>query len=292
MKKKKIFDGVATALATPFSGGEVDFCALEKMIEYQIDGGVEAIVVCGTTGESPALTDAETHRLIDRCAELIDGRAKMIVGTGSLVFPRAMEQSRFAAAHGADALLVITPFYNKGTKNGIAEYYKRIANATDKPVIIYNVPTRTGVDITLDTLDKIYREENIVGIKEASPSIDKALDISSNFPALAIYSGNDTMTLPIMSVGGSGVISVISNALPKKCVEMCRAYRSGEQNKATAIQRSMTAIMHMMFEDTSPAPIKAALSMLGLCENELRLPLTPISRTLYEKIQHELSQFI
>lgn len=291
MKKKQIFRGVATALATPFADGKIDYSALKRMIDFQIEGGVDAILICGTTGESPSLTDGETHELIDRSAEMIDGRVKMIVGSGSLVMSRALEQSRFASEHGADALLVITPFYNKGTKTGIAEYFRRIANHTDKPIIIYNVPSRTGVDISLDTIADIYDEENIVAVKEASGSIDKTLDITTFFPELCVYSGNDTMTLPVLSLGGGGVISVISNVLPGECSEMCRKYFSGKTKEALDIQRRLTPLMHMMFSDVNPSPVKAALSIIGMCENELRLPLTKISTELYVKIQRALAEF-
>lgn len=292
MKKKQIFKGVATALATPFKDGKIDYSSLKRMIDFQISGGVDAILVCGTTGESPSLGDEETHKLIDKSAELIDGRVKMIVGTGSLSMSRALEQSKFASEHGADGLLVITPFYNKGTKKGIAEYFCRIANHTDKPIIIYNVPSRTGVDISLDTVSDIYEEENIVAIKEASGNIDKSLDLATFFPELFIYSGNDTMTLPILSLGGCGVISVLSNVLPSECSNMCSKYFDGRTEEALSLQKRMTPLMHLMFSDVNPAPVKAALSIIGMCENELRLPLTKVSTELYLKIQSALSEFV
>ena len=291
MTKKLIYEGVATALATPFKNGEVDYTALKRMIEFQIAGHVSAIVICGTTGESPSLTDEETQKLIYTSAKIIDGRIKLIVGTGSLVFSRAMSQSKFASEHGADGLLVITPFYNKGTENGIAEYYIRIANSCNTPIIIYNVPPRTGVDITLNTIEKIYGEENIVGIKEASGKIDKSLDISTFFPDLNIYSGNDTMTLPILSLGGKGVISVLSNVLPEQCSDICKYYFKKDLNSALDAQRKVTRLTHLLFGDVNPAPIKAALSMCGLCKNELRLPLSTVSSDLYNKILIELQKF-
>lgn len=290
MRSKEIlFKGTATALATPFKNGKIDYDALGRILEMQMKAKIPAIVLCGTTGEAPTLDDDERNEYILKSMEIIGGRAKVIIGTGSLNPKRAIEQSRFAASHGADGLLVITPFYNKGTKSGIAEYYKRISDEAKCPIIIYNVPSRTGVDITLDTLAQIYDDENIVGIKEASGSIDKALDISTYFPEISLYSGNDSMTIPIMSLGGMGVISVASNILPHKMQEMCIAFLNGETARALEIQRSLTAIMHLLFSDVNPSPVKAALEILGLCENELRLPLTPVSAELYSKIKNAIA---
>ncbi len=288
--KQEIFRGVATALATPFRNGKIDYKALRRMIEFQIDGGVSAIVICGTTGESPSLDDEETHELISKAAELIDGRVKMIVGTGSLSYTRAIRQTKFASTHGADGLLVITPFYNKGTKRGITEYFRRVADATDKPIIMYNVPSRTGVDLSLEAINKLRCEENIVGIKEASGSIDKVLDIATYFPELAVYSGNDTQNLPIYSLGGRGCVSVISNILPNTCAKLFGLCENQNYKEALELQRVITSLCHLLFKEVNPAPVKAALSICGLCENELRLPLTKVEPSLYLKIKAELEK--
>ncbi len=292
-KQKYIFKGVATALVTPFSGEKVDYPALFSLIENQIENKIPALVLCGTTGESPTITEQERESLICAVAEKIDGRVPLIVGTGTNDTQSSVRFSKFAAAHGANALLVVTPYYNKGTKNGLVEHYKKIAGETDLPIIVYNVPSRTGVDISIPQMERLEPIKNIVAIKEASPSIEKAELFLHTFGSrFALYSGNDSLTLPILAVGGKGVISVLSNALPREMNELCNSFFKGRIKKSRELQLKLLPLMNMLFEETNPAPVKYALSLLNLCKNELRLPLSPIQYPLTDKIKKELFEII
>ena len=290
--KASVFTGAATALITPFFDGKIDFLSLFSLIDKQISQKISAIVLCGTTGEAATLSERERESLICAGAERIDGRIPLIVGVGSNNTESSIKYTRFAASHGADALLVVTPYYNKGTKNGIIEHYKSIANETELPIIVYNVPSRTGVDLSISQLEALSDVKNIVAIKEASTDIEKAEKIVSTFgERYSLYSGNDSLILPYLAIGGKGVISVISNILPKETNEICSLFFNGDIEKSRELQYKLLRLINMMFEETNPAPVKFAAYLLGLCKNELRLPLSPIQKELSDKIEIELKNF-
>lgn len=292
-RQKYIFKGAATALVTPFSNEKIDYPALFSLIESQIENKIPALVLCGTTGESPTITEKERESLICAVAERIDARVPLIVGTGTNDTASTARFSKFASNHGADALLVVTPYYNRGTKNGLVEHYKKIAGETDLPIIVYNVPTRTGIDISIAQMERLAPIKNIVAIKEASSSIDKAEQLLHTFGnRFALYSGNDSLTLPTLAIGGKGVISVLSNVLPREMNELCNSFFKGKIKKSRELQLKLLPIMNMLFEETSPAPVKYALSLLNVCKNELRLPLSPIQYPLTDKIKKELFEII
>ncbi len=287
-QKHPLFDGVCTALATPFKGGHIDWDALKEMIETQIDGGVQAICLCGTTGEAATLSDGERLRLVARGAELIDHRADYIVGVGSPSTTRSVSYARFAAAHGADALLAVTPYYNKGTRDGITAHFESIADATELPVILYNVPGRTGVDLKADHLVQLAQHPHIRAIKEAGDSVDKLADIAALGDSMYLYSGNDAHLIPTLALGGRGIISVLSNILPAEMVDIWDLWRQGRIEEARKRQLTFLPLIRLLFADTNPAPLKCALEMLGLCRGELRLPLSPVSRDIADRLRVRL----
>ncbi len=288
-QKHPLFDGVCTALATPFSGGGIDWDALGEMIDNQIEGGVGAICLCGTTGEAATLSDGERLRLVARGAELIDGRADYIVGIGTPSTSRSVSYARFAAAHGADALLAVTPYYNRGTQEGILTHFKTIADATELPVILYNVPARTGVNLSVKQLTRLAEHPNIRGIKEAGDSVDKLADIAATLgERLRLYTGNDAHLIPTLALGGHGVVSVLSNILPAETVEIYRLWKAGKIDEARRRQLTFLPLIRLLFAETNPAPLKCALEMMGLCRGEVRLPLSTVSQELAEKLRQRL----
>ena len=290
--KEPLFTGVATALVTPFKDGNLDLMAYRKLLHQQKLSGVAALVIAGTTGESPTLTEREIATLLDIAREEVGASMKLILGTGGNHTENVLKKSREAASNGADGLLVVTPYYNKGTKNGIIRHYLTIADAVDLPMILYNVPSRTGVDLTLDILDKLSEHPRIVALKEANGNIDKTAEtIAALGDRLTVYSGNDSQILPILALGGKGVISVISNVLPRETAALCRAYFEGDNRQARLLQIQLTPLIKLLFAETNPAPIKAALEIASIARNELRLPMAPIDDTLYEKIRCELQKW-
>ena len=274
MKKKEIFRGTATALITPFRDGEIDFEALGRLIEMQISAGVDCLVIGGTTAEAATLSDAERYRLFEFSAERISGRTRLIFGTGTNDTRVAKSHSRYAESVGCDGLLLVTPYYNKGTELGIEKHYLSIAESVNLPIILYNVPSRTGVNLGFNLLERLSEHQNIVGIKEASDSTDRLVRLASMSSSLALYSGNDSQIFPTLSLGGFGVISVISNLLPKETTEITDLYFSGEVERSREIQFNLLPLISAMFLETNPAPIKYAMSKMGLCSSELRLPLS------------------
>ncbi len=287
--KKPLFSGVATALITPFRDDAIDYPSLTSLIDFQIENGVSAIVLLGTTGEAPTVTETERERMLCAAAERINGRVPLIVGTGTISTAVSMRYTNFAATHGADAVLVVTPYYNKGTEKGTVTHYKKISQIM--PTIVYNVPSRTGVDITLSQLESLLSEENIIGIKEASQSIDKSTKIIAEFgDRYALYSGNDSMTLPVLSVGGRGVISVISNIIPREMSELCNEFFIGNAEKSRELQLRYFRLIQLLFKETTPAPINYAASLLGLCENSLRLPMSAVESTTSAEIEKEMKR--
>ena len=284
MKKQPIFKGIGTALITPFWRGKIDFLALEKIIEMQIEAGVGALIVGGTTGEAATLTDIERYTLFEFTREKVNGRTKLIFGTGTNDTKAAIRHTKKAEAIGCDGVLVVTPYYNKGTFGGVAMHYSEIAAATSLPIILYNVPSRTGVNLTDGQLSRLSEIENIVAIKEAGDSMDKYVATAAIGERLGLYAGNDTQIYTTLSLGGLGVISVLSNLMPRLCVDIYESFERGDYNRAREIQFSALPLICALFSETNPAPIKYAMYKAGLCENELRLPLTPVTEETERRI--------
>lgn len=276
--KNTVFTGVATAIVTPMTkDGRVDFDAFGKLIEWQIEEGINAIVACGTTGESSTLTDKEHKDVIKYAVEKVNGRVPVIAGTGSNDTDYAIELTKYACEAGADAMLVVTPYYNKATQNGLVAMFTAIANASTKPIILYNVPSRTGVNIAPSTAYALSKHPNICAIKEASGNISQIAEIASLVgDDMDIYSGNDDQIVPIMSLGGKGVISVLSNVLPKKTVEICDSFFKGDIKHSCALQLELLPLVNALFSEVNPIPVKAATAAMGYGDNVLRLPLTPM----------------
>ena len=275
MKKKIIFKGAATALVTPFDAlGRIDFTAFGELIERQISEGIDALVICGTTGESATLTDTERRRCISFAVEKAEARVPIIAGTGSNNAEYAKELSCFASSEGVDGILVVTPYYNKATEKGMEKYYLSIAESATSPIIIYNVPSRTGCKVTMPVYRKLAEHENIAAVKEASGDVSLSAAILAELSdSLSVYSGNDDLTLPILSLGGAGVISVLSNIMPMEMHELCTTFFDGNFSAARDIQLSLYDIMLAMFYEVNPIPIKTACGEMGLCSPFMRLPL-------------------
>ena len=274
MEKKTVFKGAATAIVTPFRDGEVDYKALGELIDRQISLGIDALVICGTTGEAPTLSDLEHNRVLSFSLERAGGCVPMIAGSGSNDTAHAVETSRFASSLGYDALLTVTPYYNKASEQGLIKNFTAIADAADKPIILYNVPTRTSCNITLPVYRELAMHENIVAVKEASGNISAIAELACECGEdFDIYSGNDDQTLPILSLGGAGVISVVSNVIPSEMSALCRAYFNGDTERCRTLHEKHLKLMKLMFSDINPIPVKTALSAMGLCREEFRLPL-------------------
>lgn len=272
--KNKIFWGVGTALITPFSDGKIDFRALETLIDMQISAGVNAIIVAGTTGECATLSDSERYELFEASKSLVGGRAKLIFGTGTNDTSVMIRHSKEAEKFSPDGLLVVTPYYNKGTEEGVVKHYESLIKAVDLPIIIYNVPSRTGVNISLKSLERLKEYDNIVGIKEAGDSMSRYVSLSSMTDDLPLYAGNDNQIFTTLSLGGAGVISVVSNVLPKDTVSICTLMSSGKVEKARRAQMRMLPLIDALFCETNPAPVKWLMHHLGIISDEIRLPLT------------------
>lgn len=277
--KNTVFTGAATAIITPMKRGGVDYEAFEKLIQWQIAQGIDAIVVVGTTGEGPTLTDAEHKEAIRFCVEKVAGRVPVIAGTGSNDIAYAIELTKFSCEVGADAMLLVTPYYNKATQQGLIESFTAIADASTKPCVLYNVPSRTGCNIAPETCAVLAQHERIVAIKEASGNISQVAKIAQLCgDKLDIYSGNDDQIVPILSLGGKGVISVLSNLLPKETSEMCKLFMEGKVQEALKLQLEYLPLVDSLFCEVNPIPVKAAMAAMGFCENTLRLPLTPMEK--------------
>ncbi len=286
MSKQTVFRGAATALVTPLTPAGVDYDALGKLIDWQIGQGIDALVIAGTTGEGSTLTYDEHQEVIRYSVERAAGRVPIIAGSGSNDTNRAITLSRFSCDAGADALLVVTPYYNKATQNGLIAMYTAIADAVDRPIILYNVPSRTGVNIEPATYAALADHPNIVGIKEANGNISKIVETARLVgDKLAIYSGNDDQVVPILSMGGSGVISVLSNVMPAQTAGMCRKYFEGDVAGAAKLQMDYLPLINALFSEVNPIPVKAAMAAMGWCENYLRLPLTPMEDAHWQKLK-------
>ena len=277
MKKNTIFQGAATALVTPLTPDGIDFEAFGRLIDWQIDGGIDALVICGTTGESSTLTDEEHREAIRYAVQRAAHRVPIIAGTGSNDTDYAVDLTRFSREVGADAALVVTPYYNKATQKGLIRMYETIADEGELPLILYNVPSRTGVSIEPSTYLALADHPNIVAIKEANGNISKIVETAALVgDKLDIYSGNDDQIVPIMSVGGKGVISVLSNLVPGETSRMCHAFLEGDIATAWQLQAKYLTLINALFCEVNPIPVKAAMSAMGFCEDYLRLPLTPM----------------
>lgn len=283
--KNTVFTGVATAIVTPLNEKGIDFEKFAKLIEWQIEEGINAIVVCGTTGESSTLTDEEHRAAIKFAVDQVAGRVPVIAGTGSNDAAYAIDLTKYACEAGADAMLVVTPYYNKATQNGLIQLFTAIADASTKPIILYNVPSRTGVNIAPATCKVLAEHPNICAIKEASGNISQVAEIAALVgDKMDIYSGNDDQIVPIMSLGGKGVISVLSNVMPKKSVEICDSFFAGDVTKSCEVQLELLPLINALFCEVNPIPVKAAMAAMGWCENYVRLPLTPMEKNNEEKL--------
>ena len=278
-----IFRGIATALITPTTPTGIDYDRFGRLIDWQIQQGINALVICGTTGESSTLTDAEHRRAIAFACERVNGRVPVIAGTGSNETDYAVELTKSACADGADAVLVVTPYYNKTTQRGLVTMYNTIADASTKPVILYNVPSRTGIGIEPATYVKLAEHPNIAAIKEANSDISKIVETFSLVEdRLDIYSGNDDQIVPILSMGGAGCISVLSNVIPAETVAITQRFFAGDGAGAAQLQCKYMPLIRALFCESNPIPVKAAMAALGYCDNYLRLPLVPMEEDHYQ----------
>ena len=283
-----LFEGCATALVTPFRNGGLDKDAFIRILRHQIEGGADALVVAGTTGESPTLTDGEKQWLFTaavREAEAASRKIPVIAGTGSNNTRRACELSRLAEDCGCDGLLVVTPYYNKASEAGLIGHYEAVAEAASLPLIVYHVPSRTGCKLTPETCRRLSEHPHIAGLKDATGDLSFTARVASlcgDF--LPIYAGNDDQTLPILSLGGRGVISVVSNLYPAAVGELCRLWREGKTGEAKALQLSLIPLCDALFCEVNPIPVKAGMALLGLCSAEMRLPLTEADERVRAKV--------
>ena len=285
MTKNPIFKGAATALITPTTAEGVDYEAFGKLIDWQIQQGIDALVIAGTTGEGSTLNDAEHKEVLRYAIERIAGRVPAIAGTGSNDTAYAIAMSQYACELGYDGLLVVTPYYNKATQGGLIQSFTAIADASTKPLILYNVPSRTGCNIEPATAAALAQHPNIAAIKEASGNISQVAAIANLVGEnMDIYSGNDDQIVPLLSLGGSGVISVLSNLIPKQTSQMCHKFFEGDVRGSLELQLHYLDLANVLFCEVNPIPVKAAMAAMGFCENYLRLPLTPIEKAHEEKL--------
>ena len=276
--KNPIFKGIGTALITPMTeAGQIDYAAMERLVAYQLEGNIDALIVCATTGEAPTLHDDEHIEVIRFVAEQVGGKIPVIAGTGSNYTDHAVEMSIKARDAGANGLLCVTPYYNKCTQRGLVESFTKIADATELPMIVYNVPGRTGVNIQPATYAKLAEHPRIVGIKEANGDISSVVDTMARCgDKIDMYSGNDDQIVPILSMGGIGCISVLSNLLPAQTREICTRWFAGDAAGAAALQLRYKPLVDALFSEVNPIPAKAAMAAMGMCGDTARLPLTPM----------------
>ena len=287
-----IFEGSGVAVITPFRDGKVDYEALKKLLEWHVEEATDAIVICGTTGEASTLTDDEQIEVIKFTADEINGRIPVIAGVGSNYTEHGIELTKRAEAAGADALLHVTPYYNKASRLGLIEHFTAMANATSLPIILYSVPGRTGMNIPPDLCEELAGIKNVVGLKEASGDISQVVEIARRSPeGFDLYSGNDDMIVPLLSVGGKGVVSVLANVAPRDTHDMVRKYLDGDVKGACEIQLRAKPLIDALFCEVSPTPVKAALYMMGKCAYEYRLPLCRMEEGNYERVKREMKAY-
>lgn len=282
------FTGSMCAIVTPFHNDNVDATALERLINFQVDNGTSAIIPCGTTGESATLTHEEHHHVIEETVRLVAGRVPVIAGTGSNSTAEAISLTREAKKTGADAALLITPYYIKPTQAGLYAHYKAIADAVDIPQILYNVPSRTGVTLEPETVAHLGQHPNIVAIKDATGDLDYVCRLRG-LSDITVLSGNDSLNYSLMGLGASGAISVLANVVPGMCADMMKAIANNDWKTARELHFKMFPLMDVLFLETNPIPVKAALAMMGLIDNEIRLPLTNMSAEASQKLKRELA---
>lgn len=283
--KNTIFEGIATAIVTPLTETGVNFDQFGPLIDWQIDEGIDALVICGTTGESSTLTDQEHRDAIEFAVKRVNGRVPVIAGTGSNHTDYAIELTQFSCEVGADACLVVTPYYNKATQKGLVKYYTDVADVSTKPIIVYNVPSRTGVNIEPSTYAAMADHPRICAIKEANSNIVKIVETSKLVRGkMDIYSGNDDQIVPLMSMGGKGCISVLSNIMPRKTREICTRFFNGDIAGAAELQGDLIPMINALFCEVNPIPVKAAVAAMGFCDNIVRAPLTPMEEPNYNKL--------
>lgn len=292
MEKKRIFRGAGCALITPFKKGEIDYDALGRLIDRQIEAKVDALIIGGTTGEAATLSNKERYELFSFAKERISGRTKLIFGTGTNDTRVALKHTKFAEELGCDGVLLVTPYYNKGTEDGIEKHYLNIAESVDLPIIVYNVPSRTGVNLGINLLDRLANHENIVAIKEASDSTDRLVTLAAFSDKLALYAGNDSQIYLTLALGGAGVISVVANILPKATKALCDGYFEGKHTHALRLQLELLPFIKTLFLETNPSPIKYAMEKVGLCTREVRLPLSEPRESTKEEIDRAFNSLL
>ena len=289
---KKLFEGSGVALVTPFKDGKVNYEKLGELIEWHIANKTDSIIVCGTTGESATMTDEERKTTIKFVVDKVNKRIPVIAGSGSNNTAYSIELSKYCQEVGVDDLLIVTPYYNKSTQDGLIKHYTTIANSVDLPIILYNVPGRTGVNIKPSTVEKLSKIENIVAIKEASGDISQVAEIARLCGEdFTIYSGNDDQIVPILSLGGSGVISVLANVLPKETHDIVEKYLAGDVVESRKLQLGVNELVSSLFIEVNPIPVKAAMNLMGMEAGELRLPLTNISEQNLEILRNNMMKY-
>jgi 4-hydroxy-tetrahydrodipicolinate synthase len=286
-----MFSGTFTALVTPFRNGEVDVEALEGMVEFQIQHGVSGLVPCGTTGETPMMSEAEDRVVVETVVRISNGRVPVIAGTGSNSTDMAIKYTRMAEEVGADGSLQVAPYYNKPTQEGLFRHFAAIAESTDLPLVLYNIPGRTGVTISAETMARLAEIPNIVGVKDSTLSMNIVADVISLCGEdFAVLSGDDPMTLPLVALGGRGVISVASNVAPGAVSDMVRALLEGDWERGRELHYELLPLFRALFVETNPIPVKTAASLLGLCSDEMRLPLCPMEGEYLRVLQEILDR--
>jgi 4-hydroxy-tetrahydrodipicolinate synthase len=291
MRSRTPYHGCYTAIVTPFKEGKVDWAGLDGLLEDQIAGGVQGVVPCGTTGESPTLSHEEHREVIRRTIEKVAGRVTVIAGCGSNSTDEAISLTKYAVEVGADATLQVVPYYNKPTPEGLYRHFEALARAAARPVVLYNVPGRTAVNMLPPTVARLSKIENVVAIKEASGSLEQVSEIFDLTGDIDVLSGDDNLTLPMMAVGAIGVISVASNVVPADVAALCRTFREGRLEEALAFHRRLFPLVKALFIESNPGPVKAALALLGRGNGELRLPLAPLTETNLERVRAALVNY-
>ncbi len=289
---KREFKGSLVALVTPFKHGEVDEAKIKELVEFHIQNGTDVIIPCGTTGESPTLSHDEHKRVVDVTIRAADGRVPVVAGTGSNSTAEAIDLTEHAKKAGAYGALMVVPYYNKPTQKGLIEHYKAVAETVDIPIILYNVPGRTGLNMLPETVAALAELPNIVAIKEASGNLEQMTQVIKLCgDKITVLSGDDTLTLPLMAVGGKGVVSVVANIVPKDVVEMTHAFLNGDWKKAQELHLKLFPLCQAMFYETNPIPVKTAMALMGMINGELRLPLTPMSEANIKRLKDAMKSY-
>ncbi len=284
--------GSITAIITPFKNGEVDYGAFERLIEFQIANGTDGILVCGTSGESPTLSYEEHESVIEFAVKSAKKRIHIMAGTGANSTEEALRFTTFAKAVGADSALLVVPYYNKPTQEGLYRHFSKIAKEVDIDIYIYNIPSRTGIEISVDTLERLVKDHpNIKGSKESTPNMDRISEILKRIPNFTVFSGDDSLTLPMMSLGAKGVVSVVSNVMPKEIKELTSYTLKGDFEKARNMHYYLLEMFKIMFIETNPIPVKTALSLMGMVKKEFRLPLCEMLPQNEEKLKEVLKRY-